>query len=135
MLDVHNAMPPEGQVYLRATREPRFGMTLEEFVSEKRRISGSCALNLHRWRNLLMTTPFLGGDTPKYAGYCVFGMFMLVRCASEVSLVESSDPIFQWNEAMLDFFGGLARTAPRAKSPTDAITPIKALDAKRPNSS
>jgi hypothetical protein len=34
-----------------------------------------------------------------------------------------------------NLFGGLARTAPRAKSPTDAITPIKALDAKRPNSS
>jgi glutathione S-transferase len=118
MLDVHNAMLPREQHYFRSTREKRFGMTLEELVSEKEANLEKLRLELAPLRNLGAKQPFLGGERPMYADYCVFGMFMWMRCCSDVILLDSSDPVYEWNEKMLDLFDGLARRARHSGTPS-----------------
>jgi glutathione S-transferase len=58
--------------------------------------------------------PFLGGDTPDYADYIVFGGFMWARCVSPLTLLEPADPVYAWRERMLDLHGAMGRSARRA---------------------
>ena len=53
----------------------------------------------------------LGGETPSYADYVVFGSLQWPRCASRFELLEADDPIAEWRERMLDLFDGLGRKA------------------------
>jgi len=117
MLDVHNAMLPREQHYFRSTREKRFGMTLEELVSDKAANLEKLRLELAPLRNMRAKQPFLGGERPMYADYCIFGMFMWVRCSSDVTLLDPSDSVYQWNEEMLDLFNGFARRAKHSGTP------------------
>ena len=64
-------------------------------------------------RTTMMAQPFLGGDAPDYADYCVFGGFMWARSVSAFALLSSDDPVHAWRERMLDLHGGMARAAPR----------------------
>lgn len=113
LLDIHRLLIPEDQVYFRASREARFGATLENIVAP-------VTDNLDRLRQLLAPLrrqlrdqPYLCGAAPAYADYCIFGMFMWARCTSTRQLLAADDPIDAWRDRLLDAFGGMARSAAR----------------------
>jgi len=58
------------------------------------------------------TRAFLGGDTPNYADYIVFGPFQWARVVSPFKLLAEEDPIYAWREKLLDAFDGMARKSP-----------------------
>lgn len=112
ILDIHERAHEKDRDYFRASREKRFGMTLEEIGAEPEpKITAFRAL-LAPLRHTLQNQPFLAGEAPAYADYCVFGMFMWARCVSPQELLASDDPVFAWRDRLLDAFGGLARNAP-----------------------
>lgn len=114
LLEIHDCLDSSDREYFRASRERRFGQSLEAVVAD--RPSNVSALRKLLWplREVLSERNFLSGESPAYADYCVFGMFMWARCCSVVPLLDEDDPVFWWRERLLNAFDGLARSAPRA---------------------
>ena len=58
--------------------------------------------------------PFIGGASPLYCDYIVFGAFQWVRVMSPYRMLAEGDVVEQWFERCLDLHGGLARAVPAA---------------------
>jgi glutathione S-transferase len=114
LLDIHAVLDPADQDYFRISREKRFGATLEEVVTDRAANERALLQTLAPLRQTLKGQAFLTGEQPGYGDYCVFGMFMWVRCVSPIALIADDDPINAWRERLLDAFDGLARNSPRA---------------------
>ena len=63
---------------------------------------------------MLSFQPFLGGDTPLFSDYIVFGGLQWARVASGVTLLAEDDPVNAWFERCLDLFEGVGRKVPAA---------------------
>jgi len=63
-------------------------------------------------RLTLKSQAFIGGATPNYADYIVFGGFQWARVVSPFKLLEEADPVYAWRERLLDAFDGMARSSP-----------------------
>ena len=100
--------------YFHASREKRFGMTLEQVTAGREARLPAFRESLHPLRMVVRAQPFLGGDAPDYADHTVFGGFMWGRVCSPLALLEPGDPIGAWVERMLDLHGGMARQVPAA---------------------
>ncbi len=111
LLDIHDCLSPVDQAYFRASREKRFGESLEAVVADRPAHLLALRKGLAPLRDVLRQYPYVSGAAPAYADYCVFGMFMWARCSSPVELLEADDPVFHWRDRLLDAFGGLARSA------------------------
>lgn len=113
VVDILNHLIPEDQPYFRETREQRLGMKLEDAAKDREARLPAFKQVLEPIRQTVATQPYLGGETPLYADYIVFGSLMWPRCISELRLLEPGDPVNAWSERLLDSFGALARNAPR----------------------
>lgn len=113
LMDIHDRLSPSDQAYFRETREKRFGMALEAAAADGEDRIAELRRTLQPLRLMLKSQPFLSGNAPAYADYCIFGMLMWARVISSRELLAEDDPAWLWREALLDAFGGLARSAPR----------------------
>jgi len=113
LMDIYETIDPADRDYFRASREQRFGKKLEEMMAPE---EGRTAFNaeLAPAREVLKETPFLNGEAPAFADYCLFGIFMFARGVSPraKTLLDAGDSVYTWRERMLDLHGGLARKAP-----------------------
>jgi glutathione S-transferase len=117
LADIHAILAPKDQGYFREHREARFGTTLEAFVADREQRLPDFRKSLAPLRATLQAQPFLGGETPLYPDYIVFGAFQWARCSSPFELLQPDDPVASWRDRLLDRFGGLAR---KAKTPQAA---------------
>lgn len=108
--DLWSVVGPEDQAYFRESREKRFaGKTLEQ-VQEGRedRVEAFRKL-LQPVRSTLAVQPFLGGDTPTYADYVLFGTLQWSRVASPFRILAEDDAVLAWFRRVLDLHGGVGR--------------------------
>lgn len=110
--DIHGLLRPADQTYFRKTREARLGKTLEEAAANRDQAVEGFRNSLNPMRLTLKTQPYLGGISPNYADYIVFGPFQWARATSPFKLLKEDDPIYAWREKLLDAFGGMARKSP-----------------------
>lgn len=73
--DIHGLLRPADQAYFRKTREARLGKTLEEAAANRDQAVEGFRNALNPMRLTLKTQPYLGGTSPNYADYIVFGPF------------------------------------------------------------
>ncbi|WP_124308814.1 glutathione S-transferase family protein [Pseudomonas chlororaphis] len=111
LLDVYEQLADEDREYFRSSREAHFGTSLEQLVAPQAKHLEQLRQVLTPLRQTLKGQPFLAGEAPAYADYCVFGMFMWARCTSGEELLAPNDALHAWRERLLDAFGGLARAA------------------------
>ncbi|HWW47357.1 MAG TPA: glutathione S-transferase family protein [Xanthobacteraceae bacterium] len=111
LLDIHACIHDKDRDYFRASREKRFGMTLEAITADTAARRSDVQQALMPLRLMLRDQPFIAGDAPAYADYCVFGMLMWARCVGSADVLEADDRVYAWRERLLDAFGGLARGA------------------------
>jgi len=109
--DILDHVHPKDREYFRRSREQRFGQTLEAFVADRDRYLDLFRQSLAPLRSTLQAQRFLGGETPLYADYIVFGAFQWVRCISDYGVLAEDDPIAAWRGRMLDLFDGMAGKA------------------------
>jgi len=109
LLDGVRHLDTADQTYFRSTREPRFGMTIEELVEGRETRLSEFARDLEPLRRALEHGDFLAGRAPAYADYIVFGEFQWARSVSDFEVLAPDDQIRAWRGRMLDLFGGLAR--------------------------
>jgi glutathione S-transferase len=111
VLDLFAHLHNKDKAYFRESREKRLGTTLEAYGSDR---SGALA-KLHKAldpvRPVLIELPFIGGRSPSFADYILFGAFQWARVMSATRLLEPDDPVYIWRECMLDIHGGIARRA------------------------
>jgi glutathione S-transferase len=113
VVDILTHLIPEDQSYFRQTREERLGARLEEVAKDREARLPAFKQLLEPIRQTLAAQPYLGGETPFYPDYIVFGSLMWPRCISPLRLIDPADPINAWSERLLDAFDGMARKALR----------------------
>jgi glutathione S-transferase len=111
VLDIWKHVDPKDRDYFRKSREERLGKSLEDMVADRDKDVLEFRSNLLPLRLTLKTQKFLGGQTPLYADYAVFGSFQWCRCISDFKLLTPDDPIHAWRQRMLDLFDGLGGKA------------------------
>ena len=111
VLDIFNHCHDKDRAYFRASREERFGATLEAVAAEREARLPALRDTLTPLRLTLRDQNFLGGDRPLYADYIVFGAFQWARAISAFKLIAADDPVYLWRARMLDLFDGLAGKA------------------------
>ena len=109
LTDIHALLGPADQAHYRTTREKRFGKSLEDVVDRE---GGRARLlqALEPLRQTLGYQPFIGGSSPLFADYIVFGMFQWLRVACGSTLLDADDPVSAWIERLLDQFEGYGRS-------------------------
>ncbi len=100
--------------YFRETREKRFGTTLEQWALPPEEGVAALRAALAPARATVEAQPYLGGERPSFADYCLFGNLMWMRCVSRIEPLAADDPLHGWRERLLDMYDGMARKAPRA---------------------
>jgi glutathione S-transferase len=111
-LDIHDAARPEDQPYFRESREQRFlkGTPLETYVAGRETRLPVLREALNPLRQHLARGPFLGGVTPNYADYIVFGLFQWVASVNTLApLAKDDQPLRSWLDRVADLYGGLGR--------------------------
>lgn len=98
--------------YFIASREKRYGKTLAEVTAGREERLPAFRASLLPLRHALRGRDFLGGASPDYADYTVFGGFMWARVVSPLELLAPDDAVHAWRERMLALFGGMARAVP-----------------------
>lgn len=114
LMDIHDALAPVDQEYFRTSREARMGVTLEKVAEGREAAIKALPVTLMPLRLTLKTQPWLGGATPLFADYIVFGAFQWVRVTAGVTLFEQGEPVGDWFERCLDLHDGLGRSVPAA---------------------
>jgi glutathione S-transferase len=110
--EIPTHLAPVDAAYFRKSREARFGRTLEEVAADRDKAVAGFRKSLDPLRLTLRTQPFLGGETPNYADYIVFGGFQWARAVSPFRVLEENDPLYAWRGKLLDAFDGMARNSP-----------------------
>ena len=109
VLDIHNALAPMDQPYFRQSREKRLGKSLEEAVKAREERLPLFRKSLAPLRGLLAQQSWIGGPSPLYADYLVFGALQWARVISEFRILADDDPVAAWFERCSDLHGGLGR--------------------------
>lgn len=114
VLDIHGGLGPDDQVYFRRSREARLGRTLEAVAASREAGLAAYRASLEPLRSMLTYQPFIGGESPLFSDYIVFGAFQWVRVTSPFRLIEEDDAIAGWFERCLDLHGAIGRRVPAA---------------------
>ncbi|MSP03270.1 MAG: glutathione S-transferase family protein [Acetobacteraceae bacterium] len=109
--DLLDVIDPKDHAYFRASREARFGMTLEDVQAGRDGRLAAFRESLLPIRLVLRRQDWLGGPAPSYADHIIAGTLMWPRCVSRFSLLAEDDPVAIWFGRMLDQYGGLGRAA------------------------
>lgn len=109
MRDVLDCVDDADGRHLRAQIEGIFKKTLEELFAEREKALQQLRKRLQPVRKVLEKAPFLGGESPAYADYILFGVFQWARVVSNAIVLEPGDVVAGWFERVLDLDGGVGR--------------------------
>ena len=109
--DIHNSLAPEDQAFFRQTREKLFGCTLEEFDAKFPKNGEDLEAALFPLKNLLSRQAYLGGDSPVFADYVVFGPLQWMRTTCTMDHLPKEGPVAEWFDRLLDMYDGMGRNA------------------------
>ncbi|RWM31673.1 glutathione S-transferase family protein [Mesorhizobium sp.] len=109
LTDLHGMQDEANAAYFRENREQRLGKKLEEVVAGRDAGLVGFRASLEPLRSMLTYQPFIGGSSPLFADYIVFGALQWARIASPYRLLDESDSVAQWFERCLDLHGGIGR--------------------------
>lgn len=107
LMDIHDVLAPEDQAYFRKSREARFGKPLEEVPAGRETGLAAFRASLEPVRSMLSYQPWIGGASPLFADYIVFGAFQWVRITSPFQTLAADDPVAEWFGRCLDLHGGI----------------------------
>lgn len=109
LTDIHARQDTENAAYFRQHREARYGRTLEDVAAGRDAGLAAFRASLEPLRSMLAYQPWIGGTSPLYPDYIVFGALQWVRVISPHQFVASDDPVAEWFGRCLDLHEGLGR--------------------------
>lgn len=106
LIQIYQSLAPADQEHFRTTREKLFGLTLEEFSASR----GASATDLHNalvpLETMLASQPFIGGESPLFADYVVFGAIQWLRVFKGKSLMKKESRCDAWFERVAALHDG-----------------------------
>ena len=111
LVDIPNVLTPEDRDYFIASREKRFGMSLEDFCRNRGDLRPQLSHQFDPFRKAMMANGYIAGKAPAMVDYTLFGLLQWARVTSPFQLYQEDDAIHPWMEDMLDRFDGLGRKA------------------------
>lgn len=108
--DIHDLLAPADQAYFRQSREARLGKTLEAADAASGEELAAFPAKLEPMRHVLKFQPYLGGESPLFADYILFGALQWARVVSPKPILRDDDPVRGWFERCLDLHGGRGRS-------------------------
>lgn len=112
LLEIFRAQDAENAVYFRDSREKRYGKALEDVTAERDTHLEAFRKRLEPLRSMLEYQPFLGGQSPLFCDYIVFGALQWVRVMSSYDFIADGSAVRDWFERCLDLHGGEGRKVP-----------------------
>lgn len=109
LMDICRQQDAPNTVYFRESREARYGKSLEQVSAERDDHLPAFRKKLEPLRSMLEFQPFIGGQSPLFPDYVVFGALQWVRIMSNYVFLAPDDPILAWFDRCLDLHGGLGR--------------------------
>lgn len=114
VFDIFQMQDERNVPYFRSSREARLGKRLEDVSAARDAGLGAFRASLEPLRSTLSYQHYLGGHSPLFADYIVFGALQWARVSSPYSLLDHDDPIDEWFRRCLGLFGGLGAGVPAA---------------------
>jgi glutathione S-transferase len=112
--EIFEMQDEDNTAYFRQSREHRYGKPLEEVTAERDAHLPAFRRKLEPLRDMLSYQPFIGGASPLFGDYIVFGALQWVRVTSTYEFLEPGDPVRAWFGRCLDLHGGVGRSFPAA---------------------
>jgi glutathione S-transferase len=112
--EVLDFLVPEDKVYFRKSREEKLGERFSDVTGRREQEIASFSAKLLPLRVMLKKQPWIGGSSPLFADYIVFGALQWARITSTAPLLTAGDPVTDWFERCLDLHDGLGRSVPPA---------------------
>jgi len=109
LMDIYNSLAPADQEFFRTSREKMFGCTLEEFSSKHPKNAEALNKALTPLELTLKKQPYIGGNTPLFADYVVFGALQWLNTTSSVDYLSGETKVSGWFDSLLDMYDGLGR--------------------------
>lgn len=110
LMDIYNMLAPADQAYFRQSREAYFGKPLEEAFPDREAAIAAFPAKLQPLRHMLRSQPFIGGQSPLFGDYIVFGALQWLRVSTGSVHLPADDPALEWFERCLDLFHGVGRS-------------------------
>jgi len=114
LMDIYNRLAPVDQEHFRITREKLFGMTLEKFSTEMAATPADLKKTLFPLDNMLGRQAFIGGESPLFADYVVFGALQWLRTVQGEDGLPKDGRVAEWFNILLDMYDGLGRATKAA---------------------
>ena len=112
ILDIHNSLAPADQEFFRASREKMFGCTLEEFSAKFPKDAVALNKVLVPLHILLKDQDYIGGSSPMFSDYVIFGALQWLRLCSTTDITIDGR-VGDWFDRLLDMYDGLGRRSVR----------------------
>lgn len=112
--EVHDFLVPEDKTYFRESREVKLGEPFLQVTGRRDQEIAAFPSKLLPLRVTLKKQPWIGGSSPLFADYIVFGALQWARITSIAPLLPAGDPVTDWFERCLDLHDGLGRSVPAA---------------------
>ncbi|MBR0556134.1 glutathione S-transferase family protein [Ciceribacter sp. L1K23] len=109
VMDIHDMLDDVDQSYFRESRRQRLGRDISEFVPGRQAEIEAFPAKLQPLRVMLGHQPFIGGASPLFADYIVFGALQWLRITTGSVHLPGDDPVQSWFERLLDLHEGAAR--------------------------
>lgn len=109
LMDIYNMLAPVDQAHFRKTREALFGKPLEEVFPDRDAAIDAFPAKLLPLRHMLRSQPFIGGASPLFADYIVFGALQWLKIVTGSVYLPEGDAALDWFERCLDLFDGVGR--------------------------
>ena len=110
--DIYSMLDETDQAYFKPSREARLGTTLDEVHATRSQWIETLQTRLEPLRSMLARQPYLGGETPLFADYIVFGALQWMRITARIPVLKPEDPVSLWFERCLDLYEGAGRKVP-----------------------
>ncbi len=114
MKDIHDILADADQKYFREDREAKIKMTLEQLHDGREAKVEMLNKALLPLKLMLKYQPYIGGETPMFADYVVFGALQWMRMTCTISVLPGEGEIADWFNRLLDMYDGMGRSAKAA---------------------
>lgn len=114
LMDIFVMQDDANKAYFRRSREQRFGKPLEEVGAERNEGLPAFRTSLEPLRATLAAQPWIGGRSPLFADYIVFGALQWARVTMPLKLLAEDDPVAEWFARCLALHDGLGAGVPAA---------------------
>ena len=110
--DIHEWTGDADRAYFKSSREEMMRRCFEDLRAERTDFVARFRMAMVPVRRIVGRQPYLTGDRPHYADYCIFGMLQFARCTSDCALLRPDDPVLAWRDRLLDLYEGYAAAEP-----------------------